>query len=132
MYKFAIGDHVSNTSTSEKGLITRRGYNSIYQEGDYTIMWENGKEETVAQDYAEKIFKIILSQQIYKKEFDVAGRRINSFENDIFGDMYQMELPIGKPMDVSIQKTQECIHSWVNYVGFNNSFEFCSKCDKKK
>jgi hypothetical protein len=27
---------------------------------------------------------------------------------------------------------QECEHQWQTYQGFNDSFEFCSKCDRKK
>lgn len=25
-----------------------------------------------------------------------------------------------------------CAHKWVTYTGFNDSFEYCKKCDKKK
>jgi hypothetical protein len=128
MYKFEVGDKILDTTTFRVGSIKRRGYNSVYQEGDYTITWDDGKEETVFQDYAERVFKV----NTFVKEFNVAGRRINGFENDIFGDMYQMELPMGNNIEPVKQKPQECDHSWVNYVGFNNAFEFCYKCDKKR
>ncbi len=128
MYKFQVGDKIHDTTALRTGSIKHRGYNSIYQEGDYTISWDDGKEETVFQDYAEKMFKI----NTCVKEFNAAGRKINGFENDILGDMYQMELPIGNNPEPVKQKTQECIHFWVNYIGFNNAFEFCSKCDRKR
>jgi len=131
MYKFEVGDRILDTITRRVGSIKRRGYNSVYQEGDYTITWDDGKEETVFQDYAERVFKN-KTNTYGVKEFNVTGRRINSFENDIFGDMYQMELPMGNNSEPVKQKTQECDHSWVNYVGFNNAFEFCSKCDRKR
>lgn len=25
-----------------------------------------------------------------------------------------------------------CVHDWVKYVGLNETYEFCTKCDEKK
>jgi hypothetical protein len=129
MYKFSVGDKIIDTSNYRLGVIKRRGYNSVYQEGDYTIEWESSTEETVFQDYAEKIFKLRDDNAV--REFNVAGRRISDFDSDVYCDAVQLELPLGSSQIDTTQKNS-CNHSWVMYNGFSNSFEYCAKCDKKR
>lgn len=30
------------------------------------------------------------------------------------------------------EETKNCLHEWTEYIGFNDSFTYCSKCDIKK
>ena len=50
------------------------------------------------------------------------------FNNDWFGNW---ELP---ESDTSKEKTKkpECWHEFKKYVGLNESYEFCTKCDEKR
>lgn len=35
-------------------------------------------------------------------------------------------------IDVALQLDGGCNHSWRTYMGFNDSFEYCTKCDEKR
>lgn len=49
--------------------------------------------------------------------------RINEL-NDYFRE-YDREADLNRP-------TQTCNHTWKAYVGLNETFDYCSKCDEKK
>jgi len=52
-----------------------------------------------------------------------------------YDDWYGSFLPTGIDMDKleeEIKLLSECSHEWTEYIGFNNSYEFCKKCDKKR
>lgn len=34
--------------------------------------------------------------------------------------------------DLASKKEATCDHKWQNYVGFNDSYDFCTKCDEKR
>lgn len=55
---------------------------------------------------------------------EVGPSRLGDALNDFFKE-YDREADLNRP-------TQTCNHTWKAYVGLNETFDYCSKCDEKK
>jgi hypothetical protein len=72
------------------------------------------------------------NQDLYTVSIDI-GNNNNVFTNwrashlDLnYRLVTETDLPVGCPV------TEKCIHDWKEYIGLNETFIYCTKCDAKK
>lgn len=134
--KFFPGDHFE---VAGGGGITRKGYVHAIEyapNGDkYIVEWENYPSQRfdylvqdVEHDWIKSVdmFTARNSTKTLEGNLVVNNKTVNS---TIIGGNTTINLPHGISVDMD---KIGCNHSWKEYLGFNDSFTFCTKCDKRK
>ena len=124
--KFFPGDHFE---VSGGGGVTRKGYVHAIEyapNGDkYIVEWENypgQRFDYLAQDVEHDWIKTV--------EMFTARNSVKTFNGTVIGNKdTAITLPPGIQTDLG---KMGCDHNWKEYLGFNDSFTFCTKCDKRK
>lgn len=65
---------------------------------------------------------------------EINKRLLGFFQNWDDDYFYPSQKPkaVEEKAKVDLDKQKYCLHDWIKYVGLNESFEYCKKCDLKK
>jgi hypothetical protein len=131
--KFKVGDRIWTTSSDGTGknwgTIKGAFFNSINQDSEYTIKWDNHSTECT---YSSCIADLVWTKKDCHLN-DALKYALEPLAMDNKDVAQRMAAALGQA-DISLQnlKKDSCNHEWVWYNGFTEQFEFCNKCDKKK
>lgn len=121
--KFKIGDRIRVTSSDRAGYAyatvtgaeTDYGPKSVYHTYKVTWDWNPFAEHSYKSEDVEDIWEVVTGCPIA---------------------MSTTTLPRGaEPIDIEFKDIEDdgtCRHKWVDYQGFNTSYQFCDLCDEKK
>lgn len=78
---------------------------------------------SIGFDWDDEMKKLI-SSYVPPNSITARGSNSHSAKMNIWEDGYQTH--------PTFKKDEDCAHDWVDYVGLNETYRFCRRCDKKR
>ncbi|HUM41613.1 MAG TPA: hypothetical protein PKI14_01530 [Fervidobacterium sp.] len=130
-FKFNRGDFFRHKRTCHEGKVV--DIVAVDTPGNdveifYEIEWQHlsGRCKYLAAEVDDEWEQII--NLVYGQANDLPSSGLNKNSHQYIGD-YEHNYTT-EPIDMR-KNTSQCIHEWVEYNGFSESFTYCKKCDKK-